>query len=123
MKVARWTFRRGEDWCGESAEEKENFLFLLGVRSIGVAAILLLPFSCPLKDRAKAGPSRFRVGEVSSLSACLFVRTEPALLLAFSAERGVKKRLKERGVTGGGLLGLCRVPVSETTDGGEEGIS
>ena len=84
--------------------------------------ISLLLFGCPLGDRVKAGPSLFRVGEANSLNACRFVRTEPALL-TLNADRGVKKRRKERGVTGGGLLGLCRVPASETTDGGEEGSS
>lgn len=70
-----------------------------------------------------AGPRRFRAGERISFKACRLVLTLPALFAALSAERGVKNLLKDRGVTGGGFLGLRRAPSSDTTEGGEDGTS
>lgn len=69
-----------------------------------------------------AGPRRLTAGELRTFNACRLVFTLPALVL-LSIERGVKNLLKDRGVTGGGLFGLCRNPASDAIDGGEEGSS
>jgi hypothetical protein len=42
---------------------------------------------------------------------------------ALREERGVKNLLKDRGVTGGGRFGFRRDPASDTTDGGDDGMS
>lgn len=121
--VATRTFLSGDDCCGEPGEENESFLFRLGVLASSAKGFLGAPW-CPSIDAlVNAGPRRFRVGELISPNACRFVLTLLVLFAALRADRGVKNLLNERGVTGGGLLGLRRVPASETTDGGEDGIS
>lgn len=69
-----------------------------------------------------AGPSRLTAGELRAIRAWRLVLTAFPRLLSCN-ERGVKKRLKDRGVTGGGFFGLRRKPASEVIEGGDEGIS
>lgn len=101
----------------------ENFLLVLGVRVSSVEASFAVRFSVPLETLVNAGPRRLTTGELSSFKACRLVLTFPVLLAALSNERGVKNLLNERGVTGGGRLGLRRVPASDTIEGGDDGIS
>lgn len=118
------TFFNGEDCSGETVEENECFRFRLGVRAKSCgrpsSGLLALP---ALDVLVKAGPKRFTAGEFKALKAWRFVFTLLALLPLFSRERGVKKRLKDRGVTVGGFLGLRPPPASDATEGGEEGNS
>jgi hypothetical protein len=106
-------------------DEKDSFLFLLGVRVTSVNGLFRIPWPTLFDVFAfvKAGPSLFNVVELSSCKACRFVLTLPKLFALLRADRGVKNLLNERGVTGGGFFSLRRVPASDTTDGGEEGIS
>lgn len=114
------TFLSGDDCRGD--DEKDSFLFLLGV--CGISAIAFLGDLLSVFDAlVNAGPRRFRAGELSTFKACRLVLTLPALFAALRAERGVKNLLKERGVTGGGFFGLRRAPSSDTIEGGEDGTS
>lgn len=69
-----------------------------------------------------AGPRRFTAGEFSARKACRFVLTLLPLFPLSRRERGVKNRLKDRGVTVGGFLCRRPLPVSDAIDGGEEGM-
>lgn len=118
------TFFNGDDWRGDATEEKECFLFLLGVRTKSSGnpskGFRALP---ALEVLVNAGPKRFTAGEFSVLKACRFVLTLLALLPLFNRERGVKNRRNDRGVTVGGFFGRRPPPASDATEGGEEGIS
>jgi hypothetical protein len=59
----------GEDCSGELVEEKDSFLFLLGVRLEPWGRHFIVTFSGFLDVLTSAGPSRFRTGEVMSLNA------------------------------------------------------
>lgn len=100
-----WTFLRGDDCKGEPIEEKESFRFRVGVRVKSGASGLC---STALDVLVKAGPRRLTAGELRAFKAWRLVLTELALFPPSSMERGVKNRLKDRGVTGGGFLGLRR---------------
>lgn len=116
------TFLRGEDCNGEAAEEKECFRFRLGVPAKpGKPSFGLQPL--PAFDLVNAGPRRLTAGEFKALKAWRLVFTLLALFPLLSIERGVKNRLKDRGVTGGGFLVLRRVPASDAIEGGDDGIS
>lgn len=114
------TLFRGED-CGETTEENEFFLFLLGVRmkSSGKSSwgLLVLP---ALEVLEKAGPRRFTAGDDSARNAWRLVEGVIEVSPTGNKERGVKNRRNDRGVTVGGFLGLR---VSEAIDGGDEGGS
>lgn len=113
------TLLRGED-CGETTEENEFFLFLLGVRikSSGKPSWGLLVL--PALVLEKAGPRRFTAGDVNARKAWRLVEGVIEVSPVGSKERGVKNRRNDRGVTVGGFLGLR---VSEAIDGGDEGGS
>lgn len=101
-------------------EENESLRFLLGVRIISVGSGLLI---AAFNVLVKAGPRRLTAGELSAMRAWRLVLTPFPRLPLSCNERGVKNLLKDRGVTGGGFLGLRRNPASEAIEGGEEGIS
>lgn len=123
MRGAIRTFLSGDDCCGEPRDEIENFLFVLGMRVSSVEAWFAGRLSMPFGILVNAGPRRLTTGELSSFRACRLVLTFPVLPAALSNERGVKNLLNDRGVTGGGRLGLRRVPASDTIEGGDDGIS
>lgn len=118
------TFFKGEDCSGDATEENECFLFLLGVRGKSSGRPSRVLRALPgFDDLVKAGPRRLTAGEFSARRAWRLVFTLLALLPLFNRDRGVKKRRKDRGVTVGGLFCRRPPPASDTTDGGEEGIS
>lgn len=93
----------------------DNFRFLRGVNKSSCEWEDLAGLSwVPSDILENAGPRRFNAGEHISFSMWRLGRSFPPLESAPSTERGVKNRLNDLGVTGGGFLVFVR--------GGDESI-